>query len=259
MTAAVAIGAVPASVAGTTNDVAVIAWFDGTSKKLKYAYEEDPQRDDDNVPGGLFQSSPYTKRIVDSNAGYYVHLKVDASGGIHIAYFTTTGAKLKYGYAKDYKSEFNIVTVDSFNLNGNNDIGLDVAKDSDGNWTPYISYLAGAQAAKVAYPVKWEGNKPKLAGQDSSGKYSQNWEISFVPSENRTPKNDTVCVGVNKLWTGADAGLIQPIPVFAKKTNVSGDDKDSNESTRIGGNDTANPALAYTIIEGDILLYAQKN
>lgn len=259
MTAAVAIGAVPASVAGTTNDVAVIAWFDGTSKKLKYAYEEDPQRDDDNVPGGLFQNSPYTNRIVDSNAGYYVHLKVDASGGIHIAYFTTTGAKLKYGYAKDYKSPFNIVTVDSFNLNGNNDIGLDVAKDSDGNWTPYISYLAGAQAAKVAYPVKWEGNKPKLAGQDSSGKYSQNWEISFVPSENRTPKNDTVCVGVNKLWTGADAGLIQPIPKFAKKTNVSGDDTDSNQSTRIGGNDTANPALAYTIIEGDILLYAQKN
>lgn len=259
MTAAVAIGAVPASVAGTTNDVAVIAWFDGTSKKLKYAYEEDPQRDDDNVPGGLFQSSPYTNRIVDSNAGYYVHLKVDASGGIHIAYFTTTGAKLKYGYAKDYKSEFNIVTVDSFNLNGNNDIGLDVAKDSDGNWTPYISYLAGAQAAKVAYPVKWEGNKPKLAGQDSSGKYSQNWEISFVPSENRTPKNDTVCVGVNKLWTGADAGLIQPIPKFTKKINVSGDDTDSNQSTRIGGNGTANPALAYTIIEGDILQYAQKN
>lgn len=259
MTAAVAIGAVPASVAGTTNDVAVIAWFDGTSKKLKYAYEEDPQRDDDNVPGGLFQSSPYTKRIVDSNAGYYVHLKVDASGGIHIAYFTTTGAKLKYGYAKDYKSEFNIVTVDSFNLNGNNDIGLDVAKDSDGNWTPYISYLAGAQAAKVAYPVKWEGNKPKLAGQDSSGKYSQNWEISFVPSENRTPKNDTVCVGVNKLWTGADAGLIQPIPKFTKKINVSGDDTDSNQSTRIGGNGTANPALAYTIIEDDILQYAQKN
>ena len=259
MTAAVAIGAVPASVAGTTNDVAVIAWFDGTSQKLKYAYEEAPQRDDDNVPSGLFQSSPYTKRIVDSNAGYYVHLKVDASGGIHIAYFTTTGAKLKYGYAKDYKSEFNIVTVDSFNLNGNNDIGLDVAKDSDGNWTPYISYLAGAQAAKVAYPVKWEGNKPKLAGQDSSGKYSQNWEISFVPSENRTPKNDTVCVGVHKLWTSADAGLIQPIPVFAKKTNVSGDDKDSNQSTRIGGNGTANPALAYTIIEGDILQYAQKN
>ena len=259
MTAAVAIGAVPASVAGTTNDVAVIAWFDGTSKKLKYAYEEDPQRDDDNVPGGLFQNSPYTNRIVDSNAGYYVHLKVDASGGIHIAYFTTTGAKLKYGYAKDYKSEFNIVTVDSFNLNGNNDIGLDVAKDSDGNWTPYISYLAGAQAAKVAYPVKWEGNQPTLAGQDSSGKYSQNWEISFVPSENRTPKNDTVCVGVHKLWTSADAGLIQPIPVFAKKTNVSGDDKDSNQSTRIGGNGTANPALAYTIIEGDILQYAQKN
>lgn len=259
MTAAVAIGAVPASVAGTTNDVAVIAWFDGTSKKLKYAYEEDPQRDDDNVPSGLFQSSPYTNRIVDSNAGYYVHLKVDASGGIHIAYFTTTGAKLKYGYAKDYKSEFNIVTVDSFNLNGNNDIGLDVAKDSDGNWTPYISYLAGAQAAKVAYPVKWEGNKPKLAGQDSSGKYSQNWEISFVPSENRTPKNDTVCVGVNKLWTGDNAGLIQPIPKFTKKINVSGDDTDSNQSTRIGGNGTANPALAYTIIEGDILQYAQKN
>lgn len=255
MTAAVAIGAVPASVAGTTNDVAVIAWFDGTSQKLKYAYEEAPQRDDDGVTGGLFQE----KRIVDSKAGYYVHLKVDASGGIHIAYFTTTGAKLKYGYAKDYKSEFNIVTVDSFNLNGNNDIGLDVAKDSDGNWTPYISYLAGAQAAKVAYPVKWEGNQPKLAGQDSSGKYSQNWEISFVPSENRTPKNDTVCVGVHKLWTRADAGLIQPIPVFAKKTNVSGDDKDSNQSTRIGGNGTANPALAYTIIEGDILQYAQKN
>ena len=255
MTAAVAIGAVPASVAGTTNDVAVIAWFDGTSQKLKYAYEEAPQRDDDGVTGGLFQE----KRIVDSKAGYYVHLKVDASGGIHIAYFTKTGAKLKYGYAKDYQSELNIVTVDSFNLNGNNDIGLDVAKDSDGNWTPYISYLAGAQAANVAYPVKWEGNKPKLAGQDSSGKYSQNWEISFVPSENRTPKNDTVCVGVHKLWTGADAGLIQPIPKFTKKIDVSGDDKDSNQSTRIGGNGTANPALAYTIIEGDILQYAQKN
>lgn len=259
ITAAVAIGAVPASVAENSKDVAVMAWFDGSSKKLKYAYEEDPQRDDDNVPGGLFQNSPYTNRIVDSNAGYYVHLKVDANGGIHIAYFTTTGAKLKYGYAKDYKSAFNIVTVDSYNLNGNNDIGLDVAKDSEGNWTPYISYLAGAQAAKVAYPVKWVEKQPKLAGQDSSGKYSQNWEISFVPSENRTPKNDTVCVGVNKLWTGENAGLIQPIPKFTKKKNVSGDDTDSNESTRIGGNGTANPALAYTIIEGDTLQYAQKN
>jgi hypothetical protein len=260
-TASVAIGAVPASVAAGSNDVVCIAWYDSSSRSLKFAYETDPQRDDDN--GAMFTNVS----TIESAAGYYVHMKVDTAGGIHMAYFTTTGAKLKYAYAPSYTSDFTIVDVDTYSLTAN-DIGLDVAKDSEGNLVPYISYLSGNQVSKVAFPVRWSGKAATFAGIEDNA-YTGNWEIAVVPSSgyttdttgtakttvaDLTPKYDTVCVGVHKDWS---TGVLAAIPSRVYAYNISGDDTDSNRSTRLGGNATTNPALAYTVIGDDSLQLAQ--
>lgn len=272
-TAAVSIGAVPASVANATNDVVVIAWYDGSNRKLKYAYETNPQRDDDSVEGGLFQNVS----VIESEAGYNVHIKVDAKGGIHMAYFTTMGSKLKYAYAPAYNQDFTVITVDSYNLTAN-DIGLDVAIDSSGNVVPYISYLSGVQAAKIAYPVQWNNKAPTKAGMISNA-YTGAWEISSIPvtgyttsntykskaqsgaavdssRKNLVPKYDTICVGVHKNWTtGVQAAIVSKDTV----TNISKDDTDSNWSTLLGGNGTMNPAMAFTVMGDDSLQFVQKN
>ena len=260
-TASVAIGAVPASIVGGSKDVVCVAWYDSSSRSLKFAYEEDPQRDDDN--GAMFTNVS----TIESAAGYYVHMKVDTAGGIHMAYFTTTGAKLKYAYAPSYSEDFTIVEVDTYSLTAN-DIGLDVAKDSAGNLVPYISYLSGNQVSKVAFPVKWSGKAATLAGIENNA-YTGNWEIAVVPSSgyttdttgtakttvaDLTPKYDTVCVGVHKNWS---TGVLAAIPSKVYAYNISKDDTDSNRSTRLGGNATTNPALAYTVIGDDSLQLAQ--
>lgn len=272
-TAAVSIGVVPASVASADNDVVVLAWYDGSNRKLKFAYETNPQRDDDSVSGGLFQNVS----VVESDAGYNVHIKVDAKGGIHMAYFTTIGSKLKYAYASAYNQPFTVVTVDSYSLTSN-DIGIDVAIDSNGNLVPYISYLSGTQAAKIAYPVQWNSKAATKDGMISNA-YTGAWEISAVPvsgytttneyksganggaavdsdRKNLVPKYDTICVGVHKNWS---TGAQQAIGSKTTVTNISKDDNDHNWSTLLGGNGTMNPAMAFTVMGDDSLQFAQKN
>lgn len=272
-TASVAIGAVPAAVANNAGkDVACVAWYDG--KKLCYAYSTNPQSDDGATAGSNFTKvgslpSKFT------GAGYNVKMKVDTDGGIHLAFFTTSGAKLRYAYAPSYQGNFTVVDVDNYSLT-TNDIGLDVAKDGSGNIVPYISYLSGNQLAKVAFPVDWNSNKATKAGINNS-KYTGYWEISVVPSTgysttnnytaktvtvdtslvNLTPKFDTICIGVHKNWSDTNKGVIQNIPEVTTKINVSSDDKDTNYSTRIGGNGSSNPALAYTVVGDDSLQFVQ--
>lgn len=252
-TAAVAIGAVPANGAG--NDVVVMAWFDGAN--LKYAYETNPQRDDNDGSGALFTNVS----TLDTSSGQFVRLKVDKIGGIHIAYYDNSNADLKYAYASGYNQPFTKVVIDSYQIVGSQ-IDLDVAKDGE-NWVPYISYYnASSQAAKIAYPVKWSNNKPTLEGVETvNGKsndlYSQNWEISVIPKLNKSPKEDTICVGVHKDWSTGDLGSI--ISTASLQTLSSETSVDANPASRTGGNGTSNPALAFTIQEDDSLQFVQKN
>ncbi|MCQ2591177.1 MAG: Ig-like domain-containing protein [Treponema sp.] len=285
-TAAVAIGVTPASVDnGVSNDVVSIAWYDG--KKLCYAYSTNPQSDDGATPGSNF-THVTTLPAKFTGAGFNVKMKVDTDGGIHLAFFTTSGAKLRYAYAPDYMGNFTVVDVDNYSLT-TNDIGLDVAKDADGNLVPYISYLSGNQVAKLAYPVAWNEKIATKPGIKDS-KYTGDWEITVVPTtgyttknayakakntnaasaivdesnkaivSDLTPKYDTICVGVNKNW---EDGTLCAIKQYTTASSISGDDTDSNYSTRIGGNGSKNPALAYTVVGdsslvSDSLQFAQK-
>lgn len=242
----VTVGVVPKGTKGSAGDVAVIAWYDATAKALKYGYSATPQFDD----------AAFTVSTIESSAGWYPQIKVDQNGGIHIAYYSTATADLKYAYAAKYDDPFTIMTVDSYQLVGTQ-IGLDVAFDATGNVVPYISYYsASAQASKVAYPVYAVGstNLTPSGHGAVSDKYTGAWEIAVVPTSNRTPKDDSVCIGVHKNWaTGTILAIEDTIGTLTEATT------DSNPSSRVGGNGTTNPVVAYTIQENDSLQMAQKN
>ena len=256
-TAATAIGVVPKGTNGSTDDVVCIVYYDGSAKALKYAYTTTP-RTDDGVTENMFAT-----KTIESDAGYNIHIKADTDGGIHMVYFTTSGANLKYAYAPSYDADFTVVTIDNYSLT-TNDLGLDVAK-VDGKWVPYISYLSGNQAAKLAVAKAWDAatNAPTLNGIENN-QYTGNWEISVVPitckvgdvEKDRTPKYDTICVGVSKNW---DTGVLGTIATGEDAVDISNDDTDSNQSTRIYGNGSTNPALAYTIVDDDTLQFIQMN
>ncbi len=237
----VAVGVVPG--ATIADDVVVIAWYDAAAKALKYGYSASPQQDD----------ATFTVSTIETQAGWYPRIAVDKNGGIHVAYYSTSGADLKYAYAQNYSSAFTAVTVDSYQLVGTQ-ATIDVAIDAAGNVVPYIGYyMASSQAAKVAYPVKFTANKPTLAGVTGE-KYTGNWEIATVPTQNNTPKDDTISVGVHKNWT---TGVLAAIESDTGTFTEAG--SDNNTPSRIGGNGTTNPAVSFTIQEDDSLKMAQKN
>ncbi len=245
--------------ATSADDIAVIVWFDASKKKLMYGYCLDPQKD----------NAEFTTSELDGSSGWYPRIAVDALGGIHVAYYGTSGADLKYAYATSPSEGFTTVTVDSYQLVGTQ-LTLDVALDASKNVVPYIGYYSpSAQTAKVAYPVSFtvaDGyGRPTKAGA-LNDRYTGNWEVSHVPTIAMTPKDDTVCVGVHKKWTGTVAdgkGIIAAIEKSAGTVTTSTGETDTGEDnnvpTRVGGNGTTNPAISFTIQEGDTLVLAQKN
>ncbi len=251
----VSVGVVPGATA--TDDVAVIVWFDAGTKTLKYGYCANPQQDE----------AVFTISTIDTAGAWFPRIAVDALGGIHVAYYGTSGADLKYAYAQKYDEAFTTVTVDSYQLVGTQltlDVALVDGPDSEVNVVPYIGYYSpSAQTAKVAYPVSFTAaagyGRPVKAGSVGD-KYTGNWEVSHVPTTSVTPKDDTVCVGVHKQWTGTLAtgkGKIAAIETNIGTLSDAG--ADNNIPSRVGGNGTTNPAVAFTIQEDDSLVMAQKN
>ncbi|MBD5117208.1 MAG: hypothetical protein HDT48_06860 [Ruminococcaceae bacterium] len=226
--------------------VAIVSWYDEKERNLIMAYNTDPTT-----------STNWTYKQIDSDAGLNVKTAVDGEGGIHFAYYKSTGSDLKYAYLSSYNASTpEIVTVDSFGAVGAK-CTIDVAKVGN-NYVPYISYqnngyLGTQAAAKVAYRKDFTSST--YEGSDASDYFTGKWEISVVPTNN-IPNDDLINVGLTK---NAD-GEIQ--------NSVKGENGDSKKSftntvsavgdaTIVWANGTENPLLGYGIDDGTIEM-AQK-
>lgn len=240
----------------TKNPVAVVTWYDAVNLKLCMAYNKNPTT-----------SNTWTKRIIDENGGINVKTVIDGNGGVHFAYYDNIhGSDLKYAYLPSYDSteDPQIVVVDAYGAVGAK-CTIDVAKDSEGNWVPYIGYQMNAYlgtplASKVAYRTDFDTSKVP-AGSDEQDRYTGAWEISIVPTSN-IPKDDQINVGVyrndegyaqaftsNASWTTGDTS---PGAAITNSTlNVC-------NATILHGNNTANPILGYGIDTGAIEMAQKK-
>lgn len=238
------------------NPVAVVTWYDAVNLKLCMAYNKNPTT-----------SNTWTKRIIDENGGINVKTVIDGNGGVHFAYYDNIhGSDLKYAYLPSYDSteDPQIVVVDAYGAVGAK-CTIDVAKDSEGNWVPYIGYQMNAYlgtplASKVAYRTDFDTSKVP-AGSDEQDRYTGAWEISIVPTSN-IPKDDQINVGVyrndegyaqaftsNASWTTGDTS---PGAAITNSTlNVC-------NATILHGNNTANPILGYGIDTGAIEMAQKK-
>lgn len=237
----------------TSDPVAIVTWYDSVNMMLKMAYNEDPTT-----------SSSWTVRTIDKTGGINVKTVVDADNHIHFAYYDNiNGSDLKYAYLDSYDSTSDptIVTVDSFSAVGAK-CTIDVAKDSDGNWVPYIgyqlsSYLGTPLGAKVAYRTDFTS----LGDGATKDMYTGQWECSIVPTQN-IPNDDQINVGVyrnssgvaqkfttNTYWSTDDTAPGQTI--YNGTLNVG-------NATILYGNNTANPIIGYGIDTGAIEMAQKK-
>lgn len=240
----------------TKNPVAVVTWYDAVNLKLCMAYNENPTT-----------SNTWTKRIIDENGGINVKTVIDGNGGVHFAYYDNIhGSDLKYAYLPSYDSteDPQIVVVDAYGAVGAK-CTIDVAKDSNGNWVPYIGYQMNAYlgtplASKVAYRTDFDTSKVP-AGSDEQDRYTGAWEISIVPTSN-IPKDDQINVGVyrngngyaqaftsNASWTTGD---------ISPGSTITNSILDVCNATILHGNNTANPILGYGIDTGAIEMAQKK-
>ncbi|MCR5496099.1 MAG: hypothetical protein K6F15_10735 [Treponema sp.] len=237
----------------TANPVAIVTWYDSVNMALKMAYNTAPTT-----------SSTWTVRTIDSTGGINVKTAVDSAGGIHFAYYDNiNGSNLKYAYLDSYDSSSDpeIVTVDSFSAVGAK-CTIDIAKDSSGNWVPYIgyqlsSYLGTPLGAKVAYRKDFTS----LTDGASSDMYTGAWECSIVPTQN-IPNDDQINVGVyrnssgvaqaftnNTYWSTGDT---------APGQTISNSTLNVGNATILHGNNTSNPILGYGIDTGAIEMAQKK-
>ncbi len=239
----------------TANPVAIVTWYDAVNMALKMAYNTAPTT-----------SNSWTVRTIDETGGINVKTSVDGNGGIHFAYYDNiNGSDLKYAYLDSYNSSSKptIVTVDSFSAVGAK-CTIDVAKNSSGNWVPYIgyqlsSYLGTPLGAKVAYRTDFTKTEPSNGATNDM--YTGQWECSIVPTQS-IPNDDQINVGVyrnssgvaqaftsNSYWSTGDTAPGQTI------TNST---LNVGNPTILHGNNTANPILGYGIDTGAIEMAQKK-
>jgi hypothetical protein len=169
-------------VAGTSTNVAVVAWYDTDTNSLKYAYNAGA-----NVSGaGAFVG---TLTLDTYCGGDFVDIAVDAGDHIHIAWHDSYSGDLMYAYLNAYNSGTfeGPYVVDSYLTVGNKtSIGVSAAG------VPYLTYKGMGNTAKAAWLVGSRGD-----GADGSGKFNGTWEVQVLPT--RIVDNDTnrFCMGVD--------------------------------------------------------------
>lgn len=237
----------------TASPVAIVTWYDSVNMALKMAYNTAPTT-----------SNSWTVRTIDPNGGINVKTVVDKDNHIHFAYYDNiNGSDLKYAYLDSYNSasEPTIVTVDSFSAVGAK-CTIDVAKDSSGNWVPYIgyqlsSYLGTPLGAKVAYRTDFTS----LGDGATKDMYTGQWECSIVPTQN-IPNDDQINVGLRRdengfakkfrdsdYWSSGDT---------APGETISNGTLNVGNATILHGNNTANPIIGYGIDTGAIEMAQKK-
>ena len=238
----------------SSNPIAVVSWYDSKNMKLCMAYNTSPTT-----------SNNWVSKDVDLNGGINVKIAADSDGGIHFAYYDNKGGSdLKYAYMSSYEATPQIVSVDSFGSVGAK-CTIDLAKNANGNWVPYIGYQMNAYlgtplAAKIAYLP--EGVSSAIpAGVNDEDYYTGDWEVSIVPTSN-IPNDDLINVGVwrdsngmakvftsNSDWSTGD---VAPGQVVSNSTLNVGN------ATIVHGNNTSNPIIGYGIDTGSIEMAQKK-
>lgn len=250
------------AVGSLSDGTAVMAWYDSGSGRLALSYNESPRTAQTILAAvtATWQNNSYYVSNENIRAGTYVSMVVDNKNGIHLAYYSATGGDLYYSYISDPKTKTvtKTVIVDSYGSVGTYPM-IDVAKDSkDGNFIPYISFRCESNSdttasVKIAYPVNWDEDGKVLNGVDSYDRYTGNWEVSVVPTDN-TPLTDYTNIGMNKDSFGVKK-------VFATGTDISKAWSATfavSDSTTVYGNGTSNPVVSYAVSENGAIEMAQK-
>lgn len=250
------------AVGSLSDGTAVMAWYDSGSGRLALSYNESPRTAQTTLASGTatWQNNSYYVSDSDIRAGTHVSMEVDKADGVHLAYYSASGGDLYYSYiaAPKTKTVTRTVMVDSYGSVGTYPM-IDVAKDSEyGNFVPYISFRCESNAdttasVKIAYPVYWDKTGNVLNGVDSYDRYTGNWEVSVVPTDN-TPLTDYTNIGMNKDSFGVKKE-------FATGTDISKAWSATfavSDSTTVYGNGTSNPVVSYAVSENGVLEMAQK-
>lgn len=251
------------AVGSLSDGTAVMAWYDSGPGRLALSYNESPRTAQTTLADGTatWQNNSYYVSDANIRAGTYVSMAVDNADGVHLAYYSATGGDLYYSYisAPKTKTVTKTVIVDSYGSVGTYPM-IDVAKDPEnGNFIPYISFRCESNSdttasVKIAYPVNWDESKNVLDGVDSDDRYTGNWEVSVVPTDN-TPLTDYTNIGMNK---DPSSGVKE---VFATGNDFSQAWSATfavSDSTIVYGNGTSNPVVSYAVSENGVLEMAQK-
>lgn len=250
------------AVGSLSDGTAVMAWYDSGSGRLALSYNESPRTAQTTLAGGTatWQNNSYYVSDSDIRAGTHVSMAIDKADGVHLAYYSASGGDLYYSYIAKPKEKTvtRSVMVDSYGSVGTYPM-IDVAKDSkDGNFIPYISFRCESNSdttasVKIAYPVNWDEDGNVLNGVDSYDRYTGNWEVSVVPTDN-TPLTDYTNIGMNKNASGVKE-------IFTAGTDISKAWSATfavSDSTTVYGNGTSNPVVSYAVSENGVLEMAQK-
>lgn len=250
------------AVGSLSDGTAVMAWYDSGYGRLALSYNESPRDAQTTLAAGTaaWQKNSYYVSNENIRAGTYVSMAVDNYDGVHLAYYSASGGDLYYSYIANPKQKTvtRSVMVDSYGSVGTYPM-IDVATDSkDGNFIPYISFRCESNSdttasVKIAYPVNWDKDGNVLNGVDSYDRYTGNWEVSVVPTDN-TPLTDYTNIGMNKDSFGVKK-------VFATGTDISKAWSATfavSDSTTVYGNGTSNPVVSYAVSENGVLEMAQK-
>lgn len=250
------------AVGSLSDGTAVMAWYDSGSGRLALSYNESPRTEQTTLASGTatWQNNSYYVSDSDIRAGTHVSMAIDKANGVHLAYYSASGGDLYYSYIAEPKEKTvtRSVMVDSYGSVGTYPM-IDVAKDSEnGNFIPYISFRCESNSdttasVKIAYPVYWDKTGNVLNGVDSYDRYTGNWEVSVVPTDN-TPLTDYTNIGMNKDSSGVKKE-------FATGTDISKAWSATfavSDSTTVYGNGTSNPVVSYAVSENGVLEMAQK-
>lgn len=252
------------AVGALSDGTAVLAWYDELNGRLAFSYNSNINSGYSTLDAGTTEWQNNAWYVTDSSirAGWYVSMAVDSANGVHLAYYSPSGADLYYSYIKNPKSDkiaTRTVMVDSYQQVGTYctiDVGR---KNSNSPWIPYISYKCESNngtsaSAKVAYPVKFDETNNVLAGVNDRDQFTGNWEVSIIPAIT-TPTTDFVNVGVNKDWS---TGMIKSFASGNMVSSSLGYSFPVSDSTTVYGNGTSNPVVSYAVSENGVLEMAQK-
>ena len=206
-----------AAVGLTSNNRAIVVWYDASHSQLIYSYR-------DMGTGSYTEptdSDRFTSQwqdhavVIDSGAPLYVDLVVDDQDGVHIGYYSGSNNGVRYAYlapskvtgtAKPDTSDFKIATVDTY-MNPGSYLKIGVRKENN-KQVPYMSYyhngfFGSANAARMAWLKDGIASAADVKNGVESGKFTGNWVVMTVPATEGIQQY-TICQGVPTSGTYQD-------------------------------------------------------